>query len=363
MRLLAAFLLISMSIAGCLEPEPAAEGDPEPEIIVGDRPDTSYGDVETGPAVEPDLNATTAEAPKLVSGEWWRIRYDNAFTGEEVEVIRVVGEVDEQGYIFGMPHEGWLKEAISFHSPAFGDVDFDLSYNVHNERFHPVRFPLQTDATWETKFVGTDYRATVTAADEYTATIEFETIGEPDTMSQIMIAAGLMQEGVAMTLEYDARQHEIVKMESGLGTWEVIEHGYDFEGWVTVPRGEDTAIDYGVFGPASQSHTPMERQLTVDDGFNRMTMMHFVGSLDQNVPAYMEAKDVTPDGEEWITSVTQGGYKLEFFETNVPSGTWTVQDTVLGAGFTYHMGIAYFQYDIRLPDGARRTDHSHGVVR
>ena len=51
-----------------------------------------------------------------------------------------------------MPHEGWYKEAIAYHAPAFGDVGFDLSYNVHNERFEPLRFPLVEGATWETRF-------------------------------------------------------------------------------------------------------------------------------------------------------------------------------------------------------------------
>ncbi len=362
MRILMAALLVTMGLAGCTD-DPAPEAATEPDVLVGDRPDTTYSDVETGQAVGPDLNATTAAAPELIPGEWWRIQYDNAFSDEVVDVVRVVAEVDDEGYIFGMPHEGWLKEAISFHSPAFGDVGFDLSYNVHNERFHPVQFPLVEGNEWDTKFVGADYRAIVESADEHTATIVFEAVGEPDPLTQAMILAGMVDASAAMTLVYDARQHEIVSMESGLGRWEVVEHGYDFEGWVTVPRGEDTAIDYGVFGPASEAHTPLERQITVADDFNRMTMMHFVGTLDANAPGHLEARDVTPDGEDWRTTLTGGGFRLAFYETNAPGGTWTVQDTVIGAGFTYHMGIAYFQYDILLPDGTRRVDHGHAVVR
>ncbi|MGB0652221.1 MAG: hypothetical protein ACPGQL_03385 [Thermoplasmatota archaeon] len=365
MQRLVVGLLLAALLAGCTtddaaDPAPAEDG---PELLLGERPDTTFGDVSTGPAVGPDLNATTAAAPRLVPGEWWRIQYE-AFLGEElVEVVRVVADVNDDGYIFGMPHEGWLKEAVSFHAPAFGDVNFDLSYNTHNQLFSPVQFPLEQGATWETAFAAVPYQATVESADETTAVIVFDAIpAEPQPTDPVMAALGLLPGGAQMRMVYDAQQHEIVEMTSEIGTWRVIEHGYDYQGWVTVPRGHDTAIDYGTFGPASESHTPAPDSRTVAEGFNRMTMMHFVGTLG-DAPAHLEARDVTPDGTEFKTTMTGSGFALQFYETNAPSGTWTVQDTTLGAGFTYHMGIAYFQYDIRLPDGARRADHSHEVIR
>ncbi len=354
---------MALLLAGCTTPSEAPpEAQQQPVLQLGDRPDTTFTDIQTGPAVAPDLNATTVAAPELIPGEWWRIRYQTSFSDELVEVVRVVAEVDDAGYIIGMPHEGWLKEAISFHSPAFGDVNFDLSYNTHNELFSPVQFPLEAGKTWDTSFAATPYEATVESADDYTATIRFMPTGEPDPITQVMIATGSFPEDTGMVLTYDARQHEVVRMESSIGSWEVVEHGYGFEGWVTVPRGEDTAIDYGTFGPASETHSPAERTLTVDGGFNRMTMMHFVGTLG-DAPGSVQARDVTPLEEEWITSLTGAGFSLQFFETNGPDGEWTVQDTVAGAGFTYHMGIAYFQYDIHLPSGDRRADHGHAVIR
>ncbi|MGB1586018.1 MAG: hypothetical protein ACPHID_03100 [Thermoplasmatota archaeon] len=361
MRAWTLFLLTAL-LAGCAETtEPTT---PEPQVILDeDRPATSYGEVSTGPAVEPDWNATTAAAPQLVPGEWWRIRYHEMLTGDDVEVVRVVAAVDEAGYVFGMPHEGWLKEAISFHAPAFGDVNFDLSYNTHNQLFQPVRFPLVLGDTWETSMAAQPYEAQVTQVDDFTATIDFTSINaNPSPADPVLVALGILPGDTTMRLVYDARQHEIVRMESALGVWEVIEHGYDYEGWVTVPRGEDTAIDYGTFLTASDAHTPMERTLEVPDDFNRMTMMHFVGTLNE-APGYMQARDVTPAGDEHITELTGSGFQLSFYEVTDPGGTWTVQDTIVGAGFTYHMGIAYFQYDIHLPSGDRRADHGHAVIR
>ncbi len=365
MRVTAVFLVALLATAGCVAPDEEiqpTETD-EPEIILDeDRPTVSYGDVVTGPAVGPDLNATTAAAPRLVEGEWWRIRYESNFDNGLTEVIRVVADVNEDGYIVGMPHEGWLKEAISFHAPGFGDINPDLSYNTHNERFQPVRFPLVVGDTWETSFATSPLIATVTEADDFTATIVLSTPEDTSTEGTLFALLGMTGENTDTIVTYDARQHEIVRMESPLGVWEVVEHGYDFEGWVTVPRGEDTAIDYGVLGPISDSHTPLPQELTVEGGFNRMTMMHLAITLT-DAPAHVTIRDVDPEGTEMLTEFQGAGMALQFFESNQPDGTWTSENVVAGAAVAYHMGIAYHQYDIRLPDGARRTDHSHPVIR
>ncbi len=361
MRSIILLALVAMSFAGCAQTEDAAPLDSDPSLTIGDRPEETFGNVETGPAVGPDLNATTAAAPRLVPGEWWRVQFDSYLSSEVVEVVRVVAHADEDGYIVGMPHSGWLKEAISFHSPAFGDVSLDLSYNTHNERFEPVRFPMAVGDTWETSFATQPMRAEVTAANDKTATIHFAPIIESAPTDPVFALLGFASGGT-MELVYDAEQHEIVRMSSDIGTWRVVEHGYGYEGWVTVPRGEDTVIDYGTFGPVSESHSPVARTFEVEGGFNRLTMMHFVGSAD-NIPGTFRIRDVDPEGNEFLTEMTGTGLSIQFYESNSPDGTWTVEDLNGGVGFTYSMGIAYHQYDIHLPSGNRRSDHSHGVIR
>lgn len=361
----ATFFTLSLLLAGCLTPAEDAtlQTDAEtPEIVVDPaRPVEKYGEIVTGPAVGPDFNATTAAPPRLVEGEWWRIRFDADVDGVPVEVVRVVADANPGGYVMGMPHEGWLKEAIAFHSPAFGDVGFDLSYNTHNQAFEPVRFPLTSGATWDTSFALTPYVATVEAADQYTATIHFSPKQDPQPTDPLTNALGLTGQDPGMRLVYDARMHEIVHMESFVGSWDVVEHGYDFEGWVTVPRGEHTAIDYGTFGPAMPGEPLLTRTVKVDGGFNRMTMMHLLFALS---PGSYRIKSVTPDKAEFVTEATGAiNFVLRFYEARDPDGTWTQEDVAAGAGGTYSMGIAYHQYDIRLPDGQRRSDHSHSVIR
>jgi hypothetical protein len=347
-------------LAGCLAPAPE-QTEAEPTFILdADRPAPQAGDVMTGPSVGPDLNATTAAAPRLVRGEWWRIRFESSFFGDAPELVRVVANVTDNGYIIGMPHEGWVKEAISFHTPAFGDVGLDLSYNIHNEAFHPVRFPLVEGDTWETSFVGSPMVATVQSADEYVAEITFSAPRQSQPTDPVMAALGMSAGGVAVRVFYDARLHEIVRTESGLGAWQVIDHGYDFQGWVTVPRGEHTAIDYGTFGPVEPGRTSMTRTIPVDPGFNRMTILHMIGAMG---PGSYQIRSVAPNGDEYLTSSTSGDMVMRLFEVYNPGGDWLQEDIVLGPGGTYNMGIAYHQYDIRLPDGAVRSDHAHPVIR
>ncbi len=354
-----AALLALLVLAGCVGPDESAS---TPELIVDeDRPDTSFQAVVTGPAVGPDLNATTAAAPRLVEGEWWRIEFSSDFYASTEEVVRVVANATDAGYIFGMPHEGWFKEAIAYHAPAFGDVGLDLSYATHNERFEPVRFPLQQDATWETTFATSPLTATVESADATTATIRFDAPPNTDPVATALGVAMGAGDGPAMRLVYDARQHEIVEMTSFIGAWKVVEHGYGYEGWVTVPRGEHTAIDYGTFWALEPSQPMSTRSVEVEGGFNRLTMMHVIAPM---APGSYRITSTPPNGgDPFNTEAVGGDFVVRFYEASHPDGTWTLEDMAAGAGATYSMGIAYHQYDIHLPDQARRTDHAHPVIR
>jgi hypothetical protein len=359
-----ALLILAATLAGCAQPAgetPAAAATPAVEVLA-DRPDTAFGEVVTGPAAAPDLDATTDAAPRLVAGEWWRIRFSSGFFEEAPEFVRVVADVTDEGYVVGMPHEGWFKEAIAYHAPAFGDVGLDLSYALHNLRFEPLRFPLVEGATWTTAFGGTEFVATVESADGVTATVRFDPPpSDPAPTDPVFAALSPVDPDAGMRLVYDARQHEVVRFESVIGTWEVVGHGYGFEGWVTVPRGLHTAIDYGQFLPATPGEPVVARSQPVEGGFNRLTVMHGIFALG---PGVYRIRTVAPDGAEFVTESTGGqGFTVKFYEASDPDGEWTMEDVVGGPGGTYTMGMAYHQYDIRLPEGARRSDHDHPVVR
>jgi hypothetical protein len=349
-----AILLVSLLVlAGCTGPSDdatVAPAEPVPTSLI-----------KTGPAVGPDLNATTEAAPRLIEGEWWRIRFDSDLLDMGgADMLRIVANASPHGYVFGMPHEAWIKEAISFHAPAFGDVGLDLSYPTHNEFFHPVQFPLVAGNSWDTKFATMPMRATVESADSYVAIIRFDPLAEPSPTDPVTDLLGLTGSDEPMRLTYDARMHEIVRMESAIGSWEVIEHGYDFEGWVSVPKGEHTAIDYGAFGP-QPDHPTGTRAVEVDARFNRITVLHVLVALS---PGSYRLSSTAPDGSVHVLEHIGGEAALfQIFEVADPGGTWTQEDLHAGVGATYTMGIAYEQYDILVPSGERRPTHGHEVVR
>ena len=356
--------LALLLLAGCVSSpaEPSATVSPAGVQVVTDRPDATYGAVATGPAAAPDLDATTAQPPRLVPGEWWRIRFTSSFFDGPAELVRVVAAVEPEGYLVGMPHEGWSKEAIAYHAPAFGDVGFDLSYALHNVRFEPLRFPLVTGATWTTTFGTSEFVATVESADAHTATVRFDPpASDPSPTAALFAAISPIPTDAGMRLVYDARQHEVVRFESVIGVWEVVEHGYGFEGWVTVPRGLHTVFDHGQLGPVTPGQPLPSRSATVEGGYNRLTLMHGIFALG---PGVYRIRDVGPDGTEYVTeSKGERAFTVGFHEARDPDGEWTLEDLAAGPGGTYTMGMAYHQYDVSLPDGARRSDHSHPVVR
>lgn len=349
--LLAVPLLLAL-LAGCAQPGDGPAPGAAPEAV-------PTGLALTGPAVGPDLTSTTATAPRLVEGEWWKIRFAGAFYTSN-DLIRIVANATPDGYVFGMPHEGWIKEAIAYHSPAFGDVALDLSSMVHNENFGPLRFPLVAGDTWETSFAG-PVIATVESADEYTAEIVLRPPSSNPTPEQMALGMlGVLPDLGEVRLTYDARVHEVVKMDSGIGSWEVIAHGYDFQGWVSVPSGHHTAIDYGVFGPDTDNPLPT-RTVPVDERFNRITVMQAVFALS---PGVYRLTSTSPDGQTFTTEVLgPPRMKMNLFEVSAPGGDWQQEDLVGGVGGTYTMGIAYEQYDILVPGGERRPTHGHEVMR
>ena len=368
MRASAALLLVLTFLAGCLggaapPAEPTTAATPSVEINEN-RPEPVFGDVAVGPAAQPDLHATLAAPPKLVPGEWWRVQLESPLTGDKQEFVRVLAAVEGDTLVFGMPHEGWWKEAVVYHTPAFGDVDAkDLSYNVHDVLFTPLKFPLVDGQTWDTKWEGG-------------ATIKAEVKTEGDTIAHVTFTnphGGLLAPATGgaptkvLELTYDAAQHEVVEFKHPTVTFRVVEHGYGFQGWVTVPRAEKLVFFHGRIGEALDANlqpnpTPTET-VKIDGGYNRLSFILNVGSIGAPAPTCSETAKA-PDGKEYKLEATPCADSIiKFFEHENPDGNWDLTHVAPAGSVAFIEGIASHQYDIRLPDGAIRADHSHPVIR
>ena len=353
-------LAVAALVAGCAS-TPADEPTPAtvpPSVTVGERPEPTFGEVDLGPVAAPDLNATLAAPPRLVPGEWWRIKFTSPLTGVEVEFIRVVGAVDGDDYVVGMPHEGWYKEAVIYHTPCFGDVTGgELGCRAHNIPFAPVQFPLADGATWTTQFERPpDLKATVKVVSPTEAEIVFT---DPDG-------------NVVIEEVYDASIHEVRSFKHAIAIWEVIEHGYDFRGWITIPRSEELVFEHGRLGTPFVGFVhgfepaPPTETVEISGGYNRVSFILAVGNAVapfETGGAYRETA-TAPDGTVYqMESVPGGNLAFQFFEHKDPDGAWELEHIAAGPGVAFIEGIAYHQYDIHLPDGAIRSDHSHEVIR
>jgi hypothetical protein len=103
--------------------------------------------------------------------------------------------------------------------------------------------------------------------------------------------------------------------------------------------------------------------VNVAGGFNRVSFILGAGTLAAQGGAFRE-RVVAPDGTEYVhESIPGAPITFQFLEHPNPDGDWQLEHVAAGAGYVFIEGIAYHQYDIRLPDGAVRTDHAHEVVR
>lgn len=377
-RLIVTAVVLGLSLTGCVASNDGSDrdGDAAPEIILDEaRPEPSFSeipDADLGEVAPPDANATLLAPPELREGEWWRIELHDKLTDTTTQFVRVVARVESDLYVIGMPHEAWWKEAVIFHTPAFGDVNKDLSHRAHDVPFQQLVFPLEEGATWQTSWEQEDpiLTATVTVESPTTARIVFTGV-QCGALGLLGHCAPDAPEGQVIELLYDASQHEVVEADFPSHTWKVLEHGYGFQGWVTVPRAEHLVFFHGRLGApvvdlgTGGAATGVSETVSIEGGFNRVSFILAVGNA-VGTPAggaYSE-KATAPDGTVYeLTSIPGGPLEIVFLEHRDPDGEWLLEHLAAGPGIAFIEGIAYHQYDILLPQGTIRTDHSHEVVR
>ena len=347
-------------VAGCVAtpPEEVPAANVSGDVLIdANRPEPTFTDLVLT-AAAPDLNATLAAPPRWVPGEWWRYHFTSPLTGVEVEFIKVVGAVDGETYVVGMPHEGRYKEAVVYHTPCFGDIRAeDLGCHAHNIPFQPLQFPLTDESTWVTQFERPpDLTASVKVLSPTEAEITFTD----------------EQGNVHITQIYDATIHEVRSFQHDIAVYEIVEHGYGFEGWITIPRAESLVFEHGRLGTPVVGFVggvapgaPRE-SVEIVGGYNRLSFILAVGNIGlapAEAGAYRETA-TAPDGTVYTKeSVGPAPITIEFYEHKDPDGIWELEHVAAGPGIAFIAGIAYHQYDIHLPSGNIRSDHSHEVIR
>lgn len=303
-----------------------------------------------------------ATAPTLRLGEWWTIRLTEHFAGTQYEITRVVAGTEHGNYLVGFPLDAFSNDALVMHMPGYGDILSDLSYGAHDVPFVPVSFPLEPGKTW------------TTAWEAETATMEM--VVDEITPEGVAIITGVPTPdsgAYPTTIEYDPAIGEVRKLVmQGYAEYEVIDHGYGYEGDVRVPHAHDLVFLNGRIAAVGDIAAPLvppspaapTETITVGEGYDRLsfgalffdiaaaTMQDQAGS-SAAAGAY-EIELTAPDGTVYAETFTPAdGYwiKAVFYGHENPAGDWNLRAVAGGAGAAFVEGIGYHSIDIALPSG------------
>ncbi len=344
-------LAVGMLLSGCA----GKQGDGGDQPIM---PDSQYQDdavnvtVPTMPRLPPLPGERTLDAaPEWRLGEWWKYRLTDNFTGDTYEFMRIVAGEDRSAgnYLVGFPVDDFKNDIMIFHIPGYGDIrQADLAYETHDAYFQPLQFPLKHGASWEMDFEGVSPgTATVGVQEDGTARIELT------TQSYDMVAI------------YDPELGEISSLDiPNYAQYEIIEHGFDYQGVVRVPHAHDLVFIHartaGVVTAGLAPQSPIDT-VVLDPGYDRVSFTIILGG-DQflGVPpevtvaaGYFAEKVTAPDGTVFESKLLphEGGLKVTFYGHDKVAGTWTMEHTAAGVGVAFVEGIAYHSIDVDLPSG------------
>ncbi len=352
MRVVVALLLTTLVLAGCASTPPTA--DPS-SSAPGKQLDQGVNklDVPTLPATPPAAGERTlAKVPQWKLGEYWTYHIVDGFTGHEYDVTRVVAGTDGANYLVGFPLEAFSNDILIFHIPGYGDVSqTDLSFEVHDKTFAPLKFPLEGTNQWPTQFEGRDGTVTVEKAEGGKA--DFSASGS----------------GWTMTYTYDAEAGEVTKLNyPGYASYEVTKHGYNYAGLVRVPHAHDLIFFNGRVAGAldvnlQPSTSPTSETVQIAPGYDHLAFTIIVGNLFNVLPGttmanpssegYYSEKVTSPNGTVFqvVSTPADPALKLQFFGTGEPTGTWTLEHIAAGPGQAFVEGIGYHSIDVSLPSG------------
>lgn len=354
----AALLLVAALVAaGCLsgEPEPRDPADERTPSRPAFDPRAERPSPEDRTDGGESGRASLATAPGLVPGQWWNIRVTSPLLPAPVEWTRVVAGVEGEDYLIGQPRDTWSTEGILLHVPGLGEVSRrDLSFEAHDVRFHPFSFPLTDGKEWDTAFEGLPVTARTTVLADGTAEIWYCC-------------------GRNISALYDPAMGDFVRFEvEGLLTYEVLDHGLDWEGVVTVPHGHDLVFRHGrIAGVLSvdQEPGPPVEDVVLSDDYQRISFFQLAGPLDLAPPAPLAGAFIervtAPDGTVYETARLphEGpGFTTNTFESTNVGGTWHFEHVAPGPGIAFTEGIAYHVFDVEVPSGRLLGDHSEHVT-
>lgn len=345
-------LVVAVALAGCLAaPEPV-----DPSALIDDA---FAGLPRLGSSSDLPLlraSATLDAPPAWALGEWWTYRIESLLAGTTHEATRVVAGEVGASYLVGMPADKYEEILFIFHFPGLGAVNkTNLGFDAHDLFLQHLQFPLAEGATWTTQWYNGDpMEAVVTKVEGSRADVS------------------LAHPVRAINLTYDAAVGDIVAFDvAGYLRYEVVDHGFGYQGEVRIPYEEDLVVCHGrangvsVIDACAAGDLPGGPADTVVIGgdYDRLSFALILrgGAAPAPLPAPLPtqglfALEVTaPDGKQYAAakSPQEPGVVLDVYGHDDPLGAWEMRAFAGGVGSVLFEGAAYKVLDVTL--GPRPT--------
>lgn len=344
-------LLLVVGLAGCVD---GGEADLQENGEHSSSGNGGAGAGEQGDGGRPatptdeDRNVTLEAPPRWHVGRWWDVRVSTQFLDHIFETRVVVAGEEGEWYLTGAADEKGLDDTLIMHLPGIGKIGKDdLRWDVHDEWFIPVRFPLEEGNTWETTWSTEAVTAEVTSVTGTRAEIEIS--GESE---------GLMgSTSISIRLVYDAEVATIVSMEiDGIASMEVIAHGFDHDGPVTVPYDYDLILFHGRLagalgvGVQEGAHPPAET-VSVQGDYDRAATVLFAYAV---TPGHFMVDATAPNGDHYslaLTATASDTMEYVYHDVTDPAGDWELAFVTAGIGVVFIESFAYRSLTFDLPSG------------
>ena len=289
-----------------------------------------------------------ASAPEWRIGDWWLVEIQDARLLKPVTARLVVAAVDKGDVFVGVQEGDPYLELLTYHFPFFGRVAArDLSYEVHNQPFHPLQFPLEKGNTWTTQFNDMELAAKVVAVSKQQARVEFRGI----------------HDDLLATITYDSVAGTITDwFLAGHGTLKVKEHGRDYSCIVEyAPRHELLFVHHAMGSTVLPANVREPTAIEVDRPFERAAVVLIAGGYE----GMFSSMVIPPDGERHSVSVLPHDmerWKLALVESFEPVGTWHVESIASNQGYALSEAMGFDLRAVNLQD-ADATDPSPDCIQ
>lgn len=343
-------LVLAVVAAGCLAggggSQASEAGTPGSTSPDQDGDDPAQANETTRP------EATLEEPPEWRVGDWWTATVTTVFTGQEHTATFVVADRHGDTYHVGLAADEFSDGAILTGWPPLGEVSAtDLSFSLHEERFQPLKFPLQEGTTWQTTYEAREgFEAEVVSAGGGVA--------EVGMTRELQTAFG--SSTTTMNITYDASARTVTAVEDDQGrTYEVTDHGTGYEGEVIVPHGREQHLDARVLGAfdgiaAGTAVAGPASSTTISQPEASVRLL--VGSVPVGgaaPPGYYQEVAQPPSGEAFqMTSTGAQGLSEGFLHADDAAGQWQFQHVAGGFGGVATEIVAYEPITVTLDGNA-----------